>query len=474
MGRRTMAELNQILSRQERWRQGKALQDKVPWESHSNWKTAKNRPEPIETLLAQDKGRLQHLIPIKYGRMSTSPFAFLRGSAAVMAADLANTPKTGIETMLCGDAHVSNFGIFATPERQLVFDINDFDECYPGPWEWDLKRLAASAVVAGRENGFKPIENLQMAELVAKTYRKAMKEFTELPTLDVWYYHVNVNQLLKMFNKYSKKGAKIAKNAVKKARTKTQKQTLKKLTKFVNGRYQFVSNFPLILRFSDVLKTDILTDEEKAKTTEENLEKAWFAYLKSLPDDKQTLLSRFHVLDGALRVVGVGSVGTRCAVLLLKGGGDNDMIVLQQKEAGPSVLERHLPHKEFVSQAERVVTGQKLMQAASDIFLGWSHGIGSNRQYYWRQLKDMKGSIDMALLDVNGFASYLTTCSRCLARAHARAGSAARISGYLDHGSPFDEAIAKFAVSYADQTNRDYQALMDAIASGRIVAQTDL
>jgi uncharacterized protein (DUF2252 family) len=463
----------QVLSRQIRYQQGKDLRNQVPWNSHSKWEPARNRPDPIGLLLERDKGRLQRLLPIKYGRMSTSTFAFLRGSAAIMAADLSTTPKSGIETMLCGDAHLNNFGIFATPERKLVFDMNDFDECYPGPWEWDLKRLAVSAVVAGRERGFAEVDNYKIAELVVKTYRETMLEFTKMPTLDIWYFHVDEDKLLKIFSG-SKKGSKVAGKAVKKARMRTQEQTLEKLTEIVYGHRQFINNPPLLVRLSDIGSTGILADEEKIRITEENLEKAWFDYISSLSEDRRVLLSRFRIVDGALRVVGVGSVGTRCAVMLLKGGGDNDLLVLQQKEAGPSALERYLPHREFASQAQRVVTGQRLMQASSDIFLGWSHGLGSDLQYYWRQLKDMKGSIDLSLLDLNGFASYLESCSCCLARAHARAGDAAKISGYLDEGSPFDSAIAKFAVAYADQAKRDHQALTDAIDSGKIEAQTGI
>ena len=293
-----------------------------------------------------------------------------------------------------------------------------------------------------------------------------------MPTLGIWYYHVDEKDLLRTFYRYSKKGAKVASEAVRKARARTQEQTLLKLTKTAFGQRQFISSPPLLVRFSDIRTSEILTDQEKLKFTKENLEMSWSGYLESLPEDRRVLLSRFEIVDGALRVVGVGSVGTRCTVMLLKGGGENDMLVLQQKEAGPSVLEPYLKHGEFTNQAQRVVTGQRLMQAASDIFLGWSHGAGSERQYYWRQLKDMKGSIDMSLLDVNGFASYLRSCSLCLARAHARAGDPAKISGYLEKGVAFDCAIAKFAVCYADQTKRDHQALKDAIASGQIEAQT--
>ena len=281
---------NQILSREERWQQGKALLDKVPWESHSHWKPAKKRPDPVELILERDKGRLKHLLPIKYGRMAASAFAFLRGSAALMAADLATTPSSGIETMLSGDAHLANFGIFATPERQLVFDIKDFDECYPGPWEWDLKRLAVSAVVAGRENGFSDIDNRRIAELVAQNYRETMEEFSHMSTLDVWYYHVDEIKLLNVFSTSSKRSMKVASKAVKKARTRTQEQTLEKLTEIVNGKRQFISSPPLLVRLRDVLATDILADEEKMTGSQvKNLQKTWFDYLKSLPEDRRVL-----------------------------------------------------------------------------------------------------------------------------------------------------------------------------------------
>jgi uncharacterized protein (DUF2252 family) len=462
-----------VLSREVRYQQGQSLRDKVPLDSHSYWSPPKNRADPIDLLMERDKGRIQRLLPIKYGRMSESSFGFLRGSAVIMASDLANTSASGIETMLCGDAHLNNFGIFATPERKLVFDINDFDECYPGPWEWDLKRLVTSAIVAGREKGLNDTYNYKIAKQIVRTYRETLYEFTKMSTLDVWYYHVDEHELLNMFMN-SKKSAKVTTKAVRKARARTQEQTLEKLTEPVYGRRQFINNPPLLIRLDEIVSTDILTDDEKNRITEKNLEAAWFDYLSSLPEDRQNLLSRFRIADGALRVVGVGSVGTRCAIMLLKGGGDNDMLILQQKEAGPSALERYLPHRKFSSQAQRVVIGQRLLQATSDIFLGWSHGLGSELQYYWRQLKDMKGSIDVSVLDMEGFASYMITCSCCLARAHARAGDAAKISGYLDQGSPFDNAIAKFAMAYADQNNRDYQALLDAIDSGRIEAQTGI
>jgi uncharacterized protein (DUF2252 family) len=401
--------------------------------------------------------------------MATSAFAYLRGSAAVMAADLASSPVTGIKTMLSGDAHLSNFGIFASPERQLIFDINDFDECYPGPWEWDLKRLAASAVVAGQENGFKPEDNRKLAKHVAKKYRKAITKFATMLTLDLWYSYVDAERLLKAFHN-SKKESKILKKTVKKACTRTEEQSLEKYTEIVDGQRQFVNNPPLMVRLTDVPQSNALT--EKIQVLRNDLEKAWLEYVNSVEIDRRELLGRYHIVDTALRVVGVGSVGTRCFIALLEANSTDDEIVLQQKEAGTSVLEPYLTQQEFANHADRVVIGQRLMQSASDIFLGWSRGFASSgRDYYWRQLRDMKGSVDVSLLDVKGFKDYLECCSYCLALAHARSGDIAEISGYLDNGKPFDEAIANFSVSYAEQTKHDYHALVDAIKAGRIVAQ---
>jgi uncharacterized protein (DUF2252 family) len=384
-----------------------------------------------------------------------------------MAADLANTPVSGIDVVLCGDAHLSNFGVFATPERKLVFDLNDFDEVYPGPWEWDLKRLAASGVIAGRDNGFKEKYNRKLARLVAQVYREAMNHFAKESVLDVWYYHVEAEQVLELFDKYSKKGAKSTKKMLKKARTKTREATLEKLTKVVDGRRQIINDPPLLVRLSD-----LLIEEQKAQIPEQQIEEAWFEYIDSLPQERRVLLSKFRIADGALRVGGVGSVGTRCTILLLEGSAQKDAIILQQKEAGPSVLEAYLPERGYTSHAERVVIGQRLMQAASDIFLGWHQSTLTETQYYWRQLKDMKGSVDVATLDEAGLGTYLAVCSLCLARAHARTGDPAAIAGYLGKSDAFDKAIGKFAEAYADQAERDYQALVEAADSGQIVART--
>jgi uncharacterized protein (DUF2252 family) len=458
-----------MATRSERKKMGKGLRERAPRSSHGDWAPAPDRPDPISLLQAQDEGRLEHLLPIKYGRMLASPFAFLRGSAAVMAADLALAPATGLHTQLCGDAHLSNFGVFATPERKLVFDINDFDETYPGPWEWDLKRLAASAVVAGRENGLKDKTSRKLTVAMAETYRWAMARFSEVPTLDVWYYHVDEADVLKVFEASSKRARKSAQKMVKKAHSRTQEQTLEKLTQVVDGRRRIVSDPPLLVPFSEYL-----SQEEKDQITEQDVENTWLEYLDSLPPDRRQLLSRFRLVDGALRVGGVGSVGTRCGILLFEGGGQDDAIILQQKETGPSVLEPYLAPSTYANDAERVVQGQRLMQAASDIFLGWHQGWVTGSHYYWRQLKDMKGSFEVAALDETGFRTYVAVCSICLARAHARTGDAAAIRGYLGGNDSFAQAIGDFSVAYADQTERDFQALVDAVKSGRVEAETGI
>jgi uncharacterized protein (DUF2252 family) len=466
---------HEMIARSERLEKGKALRKQVPRSSHGDWSPAADRPDPLSLLQAQDASRLQHLVPIKYGRMLESPFAFLRGSAVVMAADLAATPVTGLETVLCGDAHLSNFGVFATPERQLVFDINDFDETFPGPWEWDLKRLAASAVVAGRENGFSDKKCRGMAIAVAETYRVAVERFSEMDTLDVWYYHVDADDVLGVFEAASsKKGKKRAKKLITKARSRTQEQTLEKLTQIKDGRRQIVSNPPLLVPFRKEDVSLLLSASERDRMSETAVEQAWGQYLDSLPDERRFLLGRYRIVDGALRVGGVGSVGTRCSIVLLEGGGQDDALILQLKEAGLSVLEPHLPRRGHFQHARRVVTGQRLMQAASDMFLGWHSSQVTEVDYYWRQLKDMKGSADVGAMDEASFKTYVSVCSACLARAHARTGDEAAIRGYLGSNDTFAKAIADFSVAYADQTERDYEALVAAVRTGRIAAETGI
>ncbi len=459
-------------SRSQRRKYGKTLRKRVPHTSHGDWQPAADRPNPLDLLQAQDEGRLQRLLPIKYGRMLVSPFAFLRGSAVVMAADLVQTPTSGLQVILCGDAHLSNFGLFASPERRLVFDLNDFDEAFPGPWEWDVKRLAASAAVAGRNNGFSDTTNHGLAQEAVRAYRRAMTRFSEMPTLDVWYFYVDADALLDVFaERSSKKARKATQRLLDKARSKTQEQTLAKLTYIdSDGRRQIRLEPPLLIPLRAENLVQFVAEEDLAVISETAIEDTWQQYLGSLDDEKRYLLSRYKIVDGALRVGGVGSVGTRCMIALLQGGADDDGLILQLKEAGPSALEAYLPPHAYSQYAQRVVIGQQLMQTTNDIFLGWHRGELSGTDYYWRQLKDMKGSVNVAKTSEEGLKTYLELCAVCLARAHARTGDPSAISGYLGKGNDFDKAVANFAMAYADQTEADYQLLVEAVDSGRIVA----
>jgi uncharacterized protein (DUF2252 family) len=455
-------------------KRGKGLRSRVPRSSHSYFIPTFDRPDPISILQKQDKGRIQKLLPIKYGRMLESPFAFLRGSAAVMAQDLAASPATGIQAVLCGDAHLSNFGIFATPERKLVFDINDFDETYPGPWEWDLKRLAASAVVAARENGLKEKVCRDMAVTVAEVYCEAMRHFTQMQTLDIWYFHVDVVNVQNAFRRTSKQAGKKSKKLIDKARTKTQQQTIKKLTHIENGKRRINHSPPLLVPLRDLRLEKVMGEEELRKITEQSVEDAWNQYLESLPLERRYLLQHYRIVDAAHRVGGVGSVGTRCMIALLEGASPDDYLILQLKEAGQSVLETHLGKGNYTNHGQRVVVGQRLMQAASDIFLGWHTSSFTDLDYYWRQLKDMKGSANVSAMDKKSLRTYLRVCSLCLARAHARTADNASIVGYLGKNDSFSQAIGNFAVVYADQTERDYKQLVKAVDSGRLPAETGI
>jgi uncharacterized protein (DUF2252 family) len=461
-------------TRAERLRAGKALRTITPRSSHGSWQPAPDRPDPIRLLQSQDEGRLKMLLPIKYGRMLESPFTFFRGSSILMAADLASTPATGINVILCGDAHLSNFGVFATPERRLVFDLNDFDEVYPGPWEWDIKRLAASAVIAGRDNGFSERKCRLLVEEIAQAYGKAMDYFSKMHTLEQWYYHVDTDQLLDVFEKSSQKGEKHARKMVKKARSRTHEQTLEKLTVIDDYQRQIISDPPLVVPLRNMGFDKILGEKQFAKITTQSLEHTWTGYLDSLPDEQRYLLKRYEIVDVALRVGGIGSVGTRSLIVLLRGGAEDDYLLLQLKEAGPSVLEPHLATHTYESQAQRVVTGQRLMQATSDIFLGWHRGLFLGHEFYWRQLKDMKSSADIADLDEDGLGAYLTVCAGCLARAHARTGDEIKIRGYLGRKGAFAKPLSEFAITYADQAEKDYQVLVDAVKTGRVEAETGI
>jgi uncharacterized protein (DUF2252 family) len=389
-----------------------------------------------------------------------------------MAADLAHTPTSGLQVLLCGDAHLSNFGLFASPERRLVFDLNDFDEAFPGPWEWDVKRLAASAAVAGRGNGFSDSTNRSLAQEAVRAYRRTMTRFAEMDTLDVWYFYVDADALQDVFaDRTTKKRRKRAQKLIDKARSKTQAQTLAKLTYIdEDGRRQIRHEPPLLIPLRAEKLAQFVAEEDLAAMSETAIRDAWQQYLGSLGEEKRYLLSRYKIVDGALRVGGVGSVGTRCMIALLQGGADDDGLILQMKEAGPSALEAYLPPRTYSQYAQRVVVGQQLMQTTNDIFLGWHGGELSGTDFYWRQLKDMKGSVNVAKADEDSFMTYMELCALCLARAHARTGDASAIAGYLGKGKSFDKAVANFAMTYADQTERDYQLLVEAVDSGQVVA----
>lgn len=421
---------------------GKALRKKVPRPSHAQWSPAADRPDPVSLLEEQNRTRLSYLLPLRFERMSASPFTFLRGSAIVMAADLAATPVSGIRVQMCGDAHLNNFGIFATPERNQVFDLNDFDETLPGPWEWDVKRLAASIVVAGRNNRFtRDISRKAVLSCLA-SYRQHMWEYSDMRHLDVWYsridYATSLEAVSRSFRWWINKQSK-------RAGRRTHVELLPKLTQEVNGQISIKPDPPVLTRLKDDELTYLLgTLVEEYRTT--------------LRKDRHVLLSKYRYMDVVHKVVGIGSVGTRCYVALLLGNGTSDPLFLQIKQAQASVYERYLGRSAFANHGERVVTGQRLMQASSGIFLGWTRLRSID--FYIRQLRDMKLSVDVSTLSESGFIEYGKFCGWALARAHARSGDPAMISGYLGRGDVFDQAIATFAALYADQTERDHAALV--------------
>jgi uncharacterized protein (DUF2252 family) len=457
-----------LTSRVERYAAGKALRASVSRSSHAEWSPDPERPDPISLLEEANKTRLEHLVPIRFGRMSMSPFAFYRGTADIMAYDLAKTPVSGIQAQLCGDAHLSNFGVFASPERRQVFDVNDFDETLAGPWEWDVKRLAASVVLAARQNGYTTQESKQAVVRCMQRYRESMQQFALMNHLDVWYYHLNVETILAMARGMAgrKELEKRVERASVRASKRTRLETFPKLTEVVNGQFHIKDEPPLIFHYDQLHpgKDDLDTGEWRAMVKE---------YLTSLPEERRVIIMRYRSLDVAQKVVGVGSVGTRCAIVLLSGGSEgDDPLFMQIKEAGASVLETYLGASPYKNHGERVVVGQRLMQAASDIFLGWATFNG--RDYYARQLRDMKFSAEVEGMDPVLFTAYVELCALTLARAHARTSDPAQISGYLGNKDVFDQAIASFSETYADQAERDHAALLAAIKEGRVQAQTGI
>ncbi|MET7744871.1 DUF2252 domain-containing protein [Streptomyces sp. NPDC005385] len=462
----------------ERWRspreraeRGRAARSHTPRSSHAEFDPGPGRADPVDVIESQSATRVQELVPIRYGRMSESPFRFYRGAAAIMAGDLATTPSTGLRTQLCGDAHLLNFRLLASPERNLLFDINDFDETLPGPWEWDVKRLAASMVIAGRENGFTDAERGAVVEATVRSYRTQMRRFAGMSNLAVWYTRGDPEQLRAMVTgRLHKRGRKYVAKTLAKARTRDNLQAFDKLTEMVDDERRIIPQPPVITRIDD-----LLPDVERGEL-ESMIRSMVGHYGQTLATDRQHLLGQFTMVDMARKVVGVGSVGTRCWIVLLLGRDGEDPLFLQAKEAGESVLAPYAGASRFSTQGERVVAGQRLMQATSDIFLGWEHihaPDGVERDFYVRQLRDWKGIVDPSLMIPRGLALFGELCGATLARAHARSGDRIAIAAYLGGGDVFDKAVARFAELYADQNERDHQALLDAVNTGRVTAQSD-
>jgi uncharacterized protein (DUF2252 family) len=461
----------------DRRARGKQAQDQTPLSTHTGWTPATDRPDPVALLEEQDATREPDLVPVRHGRMMLSPFTFYRGAAKIMAADLKDTPTAALDVQLCGDAHLSNFGAFASPERRLLFSLNDFDETLPGPFEYDVKRLAASFTIAGRNNGFAKADTRAATRASVAAYREAMAGFAAMGTMEIWYAHLAEDELLKGIRaaakaprkgeaKAAKRARKTAQKALAKAHTRDSLQALSKLGELVDGRYRIVSQPPIVVPMRDLEAIYGLSREEM----ESGLREQFRAYRATLRHDQRHLLERFQLVDMARKVVGVGSVGTRAFIALLQGRDQHDPLFLQVKEATASVLEGPLPKSRHRQHGERVVHGQRMMQAASDIFLGWTKGVQANRYYYWRQLRDMKGSAEVEAMVPVGLNFYAGICGWTLARAHARSGDPVAIAEYLGEGDQFDRSITDFAERYADQNERDYQTFTNAIRSGRLEA----
>ena len=457
------------LSVSERVARGKTVRSEVPRASHATFEPLATRADPVELLERQAETRVPELVPIRYGRMLVSPFTFYRGGAMIMADDLAGTPRSGLTVQCCGDAHLSNFGVFASPERRLVFDVNDFDETLPGPWEWDVKRLAASMLIAARDNGFRAKDQDRIVLDTVGRYRTAMAGFAGMKNLEVWYSHLDIESVIQEFGSQVKpKRVKRAEKQLAKARTKDSMTAFSKLTQSVDGEVRIVDQSPLIVPIEQ------LAQGRERDEMFEMLHQLLRKYRATLEFDRRILLEQFELTDFARKVVGVGSVGTRAWIALLLGRDGQDPLFLQMKEAEASVLEEFLSPSEFKNHGERVVTGQRLMQASSDIFLGWVHvpsGFDNQpRDFYGRQLKDWKGSAEIEQMSPNAMATYGRLCGWTLARAHARSGDRVAIASYLGNGDSFDRAILEFSKAYADQNERDYLELAAAVKSGRITA----
>jgi uncharacterized protein (DUF2252 family) len=482
------------VSLEERRARGVLARERASVSAHTGWAPAEDRADTVKLLEEQNTTREPDLVPVRHGRMMVSPFTFYRGSAKIMASDLAGSPTAGLNVQLCGDAHLSNFGLFASPERTLLFDVNDFDETLPGPFEYDVKRLAASFTIAARNNGFAKadVQAVTMASVTA--YREAMAEFAAMGTLDLWYARLSEDELATSMRRTAKQvdkdraavragkskgkkattkepteAAKLVKRGMRvaqKAHTRDSLQALAKLGEIVDGRYRIVSLPPVVVPFRELHEMYGLSPEELQKVVHHQFRE----YRATLQADRRQLLERFEIVDMARKVVGVGSVGTRAYIALLQGRDEADPLFLQVKEATASVLEDHLPKSRYRQPGERVVQGQRLMQASSDIFLGWAKGEQTDRYYYWRQLRDMKGSAEVETMIPDGLTFYARICGWTLARAHARSGDPVAIAAYLGTSDKFDTSITQFSRRYADQNERDYQAFTDAVQTGRLAA----
>jgi uncharacterized protein (DUF2252 family) len=457
----------------EREAAGKAARSMASRKSHATWEAGPDRPDPVKTLKSQDATRVKELVPIRHGRMGVSPFTFYRGAAAIMAADLATTPNSRLNVQLCGDAHLSNFGAFMAPDRQLIFDVNDFDETHPGPFEWDVKRLAASFAVAGRALGLKGKQCRSAVAASAAGYREEMRRLAGLRDMDVWYSRVDLGAVERYLDELSEAGRrrKQLKKGVNKAERKDSLRALTKLTRADGDSLRIVSDPPLIVPIEELVK-------QKKARVEAELTGLIDQYRRTLHPDVRELADRYRYVHLAHKVVGVGSVGTRCWIVLMLGRDGDDPLFLQVKEAGPSVLAPFNGAGRYKHQGRRVVEGQRLMQAASDIMLGWltvENGIdGRNRHFYVRQLWDGKGSAEIDSMDADGLRLYAALCGGTLARGHARSGDRIAIGSYLGGGDSFDRAICDFAEAYADQNERDYEAFAAAVESGQLKATSDI
>jgi uncharacterized protein (DUF2252 family) len=457
----------------ERVERGKIARATVPRSNHAVFDPPADRADPIELLEQQAQTRVPELVPIRYGRMLVSPFTFYRGAAKIMAEDLATTPNSGLTVQACGDAHLSNFGVFASPERRLVFDINDFDETHLGPWEWDVKRLAASMLIAARDNGFTSKDQDRIVLGTVAAYREALREFAGMNNLEVWYAHIDTESVIQKYApQFRAKQVKRTQTTLAKARTRDSISTLSKLTERVNGHAEIVDQSPLIVPLR------VLLHRDEVGPWFDELRRLIRVYRSTLQQERRVLLEQYELTDFARKVVGVGSVGTRAWIALMFGRDEKDPLFLQIKEAEESVLEDYVGKSQYKNHGQRVVTGQRLMQAVSDIFLGWVHvtsGMdGHARDFYVRQLKDWKGSAEIEQMVPDGMAVYGQLCGWTLARAHARSGDRIALAAYLGSGSAFDRAILEFSKAYADQNDADYKRLTDAVQTGRIIAETGL